>query len=209
MEFVWVVPRAELLPEPIHGLLPLDPASLEERYLAPARERGFFMERRYAEQHPEYKQVIPYVAVCRDEEVLCLARLKAQGERRLHGLRSIGVGGHVNPCDDAGPDCLFEQACHRELHEELVLPPEAPLRLTPVGVLNDDTTEVGAVHIGAVYHLDAAGLEVSIRETEAMAGEFHHLDRLEADSAAAGGFESWSALLLSAGALRAVTSPST
>ncbi|MBC8328958.1 MAG: hypothetical protein ISR76_02670 [Planctomycetes bacterium] len=207
MEFVWVVPRAVLLREPIHGLLPLDPAALEERYLAPARESGFFMERRYAEDHPEFKQVIPYVAVCRDEQILCLTRLKTQGEKRLHGLKSIGVGGHVNPCDALEGGCLFQQACSRELHEELVLPP-APLSLTPVGILNDDRTEVGAVHLGAVYRLDASSIEVSIRETAAMSGGFQPLDQLEARaSGPENGFETWSALLLSSGALRAAGTP--
>ncbi len=209
MEFVWVVPRAELLKEPIHGLLPLEPAELEHRFLAPARERGFFMERRYAETHPEYKQIIPYVAVCRDDQVLALTRLATQGEKRLHGLRSIGVGGHVNPCDAEADRCLFEAACERELHEELVLPGAAELALTPVGILNDDQTEVGAVHLGAVYRLEAAALEVSIRETTAMTGTFQPLDQLEAESAQDGVFETWSSLLLSSGALRAAGSLAT
>ncbi len=209
MEFVWVVPRAELLREPIHGLLPLEPAALEERFLAPAREAGFFMERRYAELHREFKQIIPYVAVCREGQILCLTRLKTQGEKRLHGLQSIGVGGHVNPCDASPDRCLFEQACHRELHEELVLP-QTPLSLTPVGILNDDETDVGAVHLGAVYRLDASALEVSIRETAAMTGDFESLDQLEARAGGPeNGFETWSSLLLSAGALRAAGTPVT
>jgi len=100
MEFVWVVPRKHLFPEATpHGLLALEPQELEHRFLVPAREHGFFIERRYAESHPEYKQPIPYVAVCRGDEVLCLTRLSTQGEKRLPGKRSIGVGGHINPCD--------------------------------------------------------------------------------------------------------------
>lgn len=207
MEFVWVVPRIEVLQEPLHGLLSLCPAEMEARFLAPARECGFFIERRYAETHPEFKQLIPYVAVCRGDEVLCLTRLATQGERRLHGLRSIGVGGHVNPCDALpAAGCLFERACRRELQEELLLP-EVPLSLTPIGILNDDRTEVGSVHLGAVYRLDAAGLPVAIRETSDMAGAFEPLARLEA--AAAGPdqpFETWSALLLSSGVLSAAVS---
>jgi len=201
MEFVWVVPRQILFPEATpHGLIALEPQELEERYLAPAREHGFFIERRYAESHPEFKQPIPYVAVRREDSVLCLTRLSTQGEKRLHGKKSIGVGGHINPCDlDHGE--LFASACSRELHEELVLP-EIELPLTPVGLLNDDTTAVGAVHVGLVYRLDASDLEVSIRETSAMAGDYESLASLHAlATTPESPFETWSNLLLRSGAL--------
>ena len=201
MEFVWVVPRQILFPEATpHGLIALEPQELEDRFLAPAREHGFFIERRYAESHPEYKQPIPYVAVCKGDSVLCLTRLSTQGEQRLHGKRSIGVGGHINPCDLDDGD-LFASACSRELHEELILP-EIELPLTPVGLLNDDTTAVGAVHVGLVYRLDASKLEVAIRETSAMAGDFESLASLRDLAATAESpFETWSTLLLRSGAL--------
>lgn len=203
MEFVWVVPRQVLFPDCApHGLLALGPDELERRFLGPARDHGYFVERRWAETHPEVQQPIPYVAVVRGDEVLTLTRLQAQGEQRLHGKRSIGVGGHINPCDQDGAD-LFAAACLREIHEELVLP-DAPPRLRPLGLLNDDTTPVGAVHVGLVYALDAEGLEVAIRETSAMAGGFEPLAALEAEAAAPEpAFETWSTLLLRSGVLRA------
>lgn len=212
LEFVWVVPRSSLFPSfTPHGLLALDPAVLEERFLRPAREEGFFVERRWAETHPEFKQPIPYVAVQRGDQLLCLTRLGAQGEKRLHGKRSIGVGGHINPCD--APDAeatngveLFARACLRELHEELILP-DAPLPLRPIGLLNDETTPVGAVHVGLVYALDARGAEVAIRETSAMSGGFEPLAELSRLAEAADSpFETWSALLLRSGALHASAS---
>ena len=204
MEFVWVVPRAVLFPTATpHGLQPMTPEALEQTLLAPCREHGYFVERRWAESHPECKQPIPYVAVLRGSEVLCLTRLKTQGEKRLHGKRSIGVGGHVNPCDlDAAGADLFENACQRELREELELPADAVLRLRPIGLLNDDTTAVGAVHLGLVYALDATDLSVTIRETAAMTGGFESLAslrKLAEDPASP--FETWSALLLRSGAL--------
>ncbi len=205
MEFVWVVPRGKILPSAgLHGFLPLEPGELEAHYLAPARTEGFFVERRYAEVHPEFKQTIPYVVVTQGSRVLCLTRLDTQGERRLHGRRSIGVGGHVNPCDTEGPaPDLLQNACLRELHEELLLPGDLdPGQLQPLGLLNDDTTEVGAVHLGLVFRLDATRLTVAIRETEAMTGRLEELDTL---LALAEGpeppFETWSTLLLRSGAL--------
>ncbi len=211
MEFVWVVPRASLFPSfAPHGLLALEPTVLEERFLRVAREEGFFVERRWAETQPAYKQPIPYVAVLRDGEALCLTRLSAQGEKRLHGKRSIGVGGHINPCDADGAGELFMRACERELREELTLPPAAPLPLRPIGLLNDDSTPVGAVHVGLVYALDARALEVGIRETSAMTGRFEPLSALRALAAGEDSpFESWSALLLRSGALESASHPST
>ena len=44
--------------------------------------------------------------------------------------------------------------------------------LTFVGILNDDTTEVGSVHLGAVYLLDAHDANVTVRETEKMTGRW-------------------------------------
>ncbi len=203
MEFVWVVPRCDLFAKSTpHGLLALPADELEGRFLATGRDSGFFVERRYAETQPELKQVIPYVAVCKGDTVLTLTRLSTQGEKRLHGKRSIGVGGHINPCD--APD-VFPAACLRELHEELVLP-DGDLPLTPIGLLNDDTTEVGAVHVGLVYKLDASDFDVSVRETSAMAGDFVSLDELENLAATDDcPFETWSTLLIRSGALRACT----
>lgn len=203
MEFVWVVPRLVLFPTATpHGLQALPPEQFERAVLAPAREQGYFVERRWAEAHPEVKQPIPYVAVLRDGQALCLTRLPTQGEKRLHGKRSIGVGGHVNPCDATAGGELFATACERELREELALADDAVLRLRPIGLLNDDTTAVGAVHVGLVYALDASELEVTIRESSAMTGGFEPLDalrRLAEDPASP--FETWSALLLRSGAL--------
>ncbi|MDP6962760.1 MAG: phosphoesterase [Planctomycetota bacterium] len=197
MEFVWVVPRSVLFPEATpNGFLALEPEMLEQQVLGPARDDGFFIERRYAETHPEFKQPIPYVAICQDDKVLCLTRLAKQGEARLHGKKSIGVGGHINPCDQNDGD-IFANACQRELHEELILPSDAKLPLTPVGIINDDTTAVGAVHLGLVYSLDASLLDVSIRETDSMAGDFKSLADLRSlASTPESPFETWSSFLL-------------
>ena len=210
MEFVWVVPRSIIFDnEEVQGFLPLGEVEIENRFLAPSREHGFFMERRYAETHPEYKQPIPYVAVCRGEEVFCLTRLNTQGEKRLHGRRSIGVGGLINPCDQVGSDSnedIFTAACRRELTEELVLP-DGQLPLIPLGILNDDSTEVGSVHLGLVYRLDADDLSVAIRETEAMEGGFATLSSLQSlITTDQDPFESWSSLLIRSGALSAAVS---
>jgi predicted NUDIX family phosphoesterase len=207
MEFVWVVPRQALFPRSaVHGFCKMDLSAFEQDFLSAARDRGFFMERRYAEVHPEFKQPIPYVAVTCEDQVFTMTRLSG-GEKRLQGKRGIGVGGHINPIDapttEAAPD-LFAAACQRELAEELILP-AGPLPLEPLGLLNDDSTEVGAVHVGVVYRLplnpDQAS-QISIRETDGIAGQFEdYSDLLDAALAAEPRFETWSSLLLRSGVL--------
>ncbi|HBF23044.1 MAG TPA: hypothetical protein DDW23_04435 [Planctomycetes bacterium] len=202
MEFVWVVPRTAILgPEAFQGFRPMTAKELENQFLAPARSAGFFVERRWAETQPDFKQPIPYVAVTQGSEILALTRLKTQGEARLHGKKSIGVGGHINPCDAEENGDILQAACLRELNEELVLPKEIP-PLTPLGLLNDDSTEVGSVHIGVVFRLDSTGKDVSIREASAMTGGFEDISSLEeAASQSETIFETWSSLLLRSGTL--------
>lgn len=206
MEFVWVIPRSALFPKAsVHGLSPMDASAFENRFASASRQDGFFVERRQAELNPNWKQPIPYVAVCCEDRVFTMTRLTG-GEARLHGKRSIGVGGHINPCDIEahGIDGLLAEACARELREELILPDSLP-QPEPLGLLNDDTTEVGAVHIGVVYRLvlsPAQADQVRIRETDSLAGEFLLFSELSAQAAKAEApFESWSTLLLRSGVL--------
>ena len=79
-----------------------------------------------------------------------MRRTDAGGDPRLHGRYSIGVGGHLNPGDGG-----LLGGLRREWAEELVADFVPEFRL--VALLNDDTTEVGAVHLGAVYVADAGG----------------------------------------------------
>jgi predicted NUDIX family phosphoesterase len=191
VEFVYVVKRQELFPLRFpHGLEVPEPASMSE-LLERIRTRGFFVERRHAETDASLKQIIPYCVVARGDEVLLTRRTRRGGDARLFGKRSIGIGGHVNPQDDG--DALAA-GLERELDEEIEI--EGPRRVAAVGVLNDDSTDVGSVHFGLVHVVRVTG-RVAVRETDLLEGSFvssSALRRLcvaERDS-----FETWSALLV-------------
>ena len=94
-----------------------------------------------------------------------MQRTTAGGDARLHGRYSIGVGGHLNPGDGG-----LLGGLEREWHEELIADFVPAFRL--IALLNDDTTEVGAVHLGAVYVAEADGRPVAIRETDKLTGAF-------------------------------------
>lgn len=200
MEFVYVVPRTELFPDCYpHGLALFGEEIREEEVLQRIERKGFFVERDYAEEAPSLKQVIPYSLVVRGGQVLCLKRTKKGGETRLFDKLSLGVGGHVNPedqpseQDDARAD-LLARATHREVaEEELII--EGPYTVTRVGLINDDSNPVGAVHVGLVQ-LITVDCPVSVRETDQLEGSFVAIEALREQLAAGANFETWSALLV-------------
>jgi predicted NUDIX family phosphoesterase len=128
-------------------------------------ERHFFIDRPVAEQSPQYKQIIPYVLIRHAESFFLLQRTQKQTEARLHHKLSLGIGGHVNPDT---PDLL--DGLQKELEEEVEVVGDYDLAFA--GILNDDTTEVGQVHLGAVYVLEAHEGVVHVRETEKMTGRW-------------------------------------
>lgn len=201
MEFVFVVPREKLFPDSYpHGYLPYGEGSLQKALEQRVEEHGFFVEREYAERTPSLKQVIPYTIVERDGKVLCLTRTKSGGEVRLHNKLSIGVGGHINPIDlTAGPEGQdsrnpIPQATQREvLDEELNV--DGPHTLQSVGLINDDSNPVGAVHVGWVQVLSTEG-EVSVREVDQLIGSFHTVSELQGMLESGANFETWSSFLI-------------
>lgn len=113
--------------------------------------RSFYADRAAAEDDTTLKQLIPYVVFARyvggEIEILSYYRTTKGGEGRLHGKASIGIGGHIN-----SQDSNYETAMIRELREEIAIPDQWTADMFPViGLINDETTPVGAVHLGIVH----------------------------------------------------------
>jgi predicted NUDIX family phosphoesterase len=128
-------------------------------------DRHFFIDRPTAEVSPQYKQIIPYVLIRRGDSWYLLQRTQKQTEARLHHKLSLGIGGHINPDT---PDLI--DGLQKELEEEVGV--SGDYELTFIGILNDDTTEVGSVHLGAVFVLDVETGDVEVRETDKMSGRW-------------------------------------
>ncbi len=126
---------------------------------------GTYRPRREIEDDPTWKQIIPYVVLRDRGSIFLMRRTRAGGDARLHERYSIGIGGHVNSADGG-----LVGGLRREWDEELVADWEPDFR--PVGLLNDDTDPVGAVHLGVVYSVEAAGRPAAVRETHKLEGEF-------------------------------------
>jgi len=146
---------------------------------------GRYGSREAMERDPSFKQIIPYLVLRDGPRYFLMRRTRAGADARLHDRYSIGVGGHLNPGDGGLLGGLV-----REWHEELIATFVPEFRL--VALLNDDTTDVGAVHLGAVYLADAAGRPVAIRETDKLTGVFVEPDAV---AAVADELETWSRLV--------------
>lgn len=188
MEQVLVVDRAALEAKLGGKIFTTDGIDSIRRFLL---AEHFFLPREQAEYDQTVKQIIPYVLLRRGEAYFLLRRLKKQTETRLHDKLSLGVGGHINPTEEAAVDPL-EAGLRRELAEEVDVP--RVLSLTCVGVLNETTGGVSDYHAALVYVLETDG-EVTVRETEKMSGTWATPDQLEA---VRDQLETWSQLALDA-----------
>ena len=133
-----------------------------------------FLPRSRAEYDRTVKQIIPYVIIRRGEEYYLLRRLNKQTEARLHDKLSLGVGGHINPTEEIAADPL-EAGLLRELAEEVAV--EETGSLSCVAVLNENDGGVSDYHTGLVYLLETGG-QVTVRETEKMAGRWAGVEEL-------------------------------
>ncbi len=169
-----------------------------DRYLPAllARENNFFMRRPEAENDPGFKQIIPYVLLVHEGRVLHYVRGKKAGEQRLVAKGSVGIGGHMNDHDEglfALDRAAYDAAVQREVGEELKI--ETRYRNRAVALLNDDSNEVGRVHLGVVHVFNLESDQV--RKGEAMITDLQFLDR-EALLAKRDAMETWSQICVDA-----------
>lgn len=171
MENVLVVPTASLGDITArNGLI----TGREQTVLDLIRSEGSFLARPVAEESPEYRQIIPYVAIVRGDEVFATRRLPKGGESRLHGLMSLGVGGHINEIDQTDGQWLMN-CLRREIEEEVDIADFGTLTLR--GLINDSSNAVGNVHLGFFFTLTTSG-DVFVRETEKLTGGFVPMEEL-------------------------------
>jgi len=190
-ECVLVVPSAEL--DRIGRFQGFSPDA--ERYLSALLlpELMQYRPRSEVEDDPGYKQIIPYVVFRCAAAVFCYTRGKSQGEVRLHKLRSLGVGGHVSEADAQGRKSLeaYESAMRREIDEEVEV--ASPGLVRRVGLINDDATPVGRVHLGVVHLFELEHPNVVPREAGLAEAEFLPLSSVWAIRH---DFETWSQICI-------------
>ena len=130
-----------------------------------SRGNNFFLPRPEAENNPAYKQIIPYALIAFGNSVVYYVRGKKAGEQRLVAKGSIGIGGHMNEGDEslfALDEQAYRVGVEREVNEEIKIHTQFDDRI--VALLNDDTTDVGRVHLGVVHVFTLAEPKVEKRE---------------------------------------------
>ena len=143
------------------------------------------------EEDPSFKQLIPYCIFQCDGQVFGYHRGTDQGEVRLHTKRSVGVGGHVSTLDLGGEQTPYLEGMKREIEEEIDL--QANWTESCVGLINDDETEVGKVHLGIVHIFNLDKPKVTPREKSMINAGFASPEHLLRDLDE---FETWSQICL-------------
>ena len=131
------------------GFCPDAPRYLDA-ILAPGA--NFFLPRGPAETDPSHKQIIPYSIFRHGDRFLIYTRGGKSGEKRLVAKQSIGIGGHINPHDereDTLARTTYLNGVEREIDEELRIAGKHTQRV--IGLINDDSNDVGQVHLGVVH----------------------------------------------------------
>jgi predicted NUDIX family phosphoesterase len=183
-----------------------------ERYLpvVTAPSQITYLNRTEAEQDKRYKQLIPYVLILCGDRILRYRRGKGGQETRLHGLFSVGIGGHIADEDDNlfSAHRGYHDGMRRELKEEVDIDATNEV---PVALINDDSTEVGYVHFGVVHVMHVASEDVVGHRSGIVAPEFVSIAEATKELSA---YETWSRFclenlnaLLSRAAAAGVTMP--
>jgi predicted NUDIX family phosphoesterase len=185
-EQVLCVKREDMFPDGAwHGFVSKD----LDRHQTLIRERHFFKSRAEVENDPGYQQIIPYVVFRHDGRYFLTHRLRASSEKRLRKQYSLGIGGHINPGDLEAGDPILD-GLRREWGEEVIYDGKFEAQL--IGLLNDDSSPVSKVHLGVVFLVDGDSPNISIRETDKLAGELLTLEEMRIYYL---GMESWSQMV--------------
>ncbi|WP_040928677.1 NUDIX domain-containing protein [Nosocomiicoccus massiliensis] len=193
-EMILVVNRKDLFNDEAHafnGFLSQSDARFNE--ITKTLDDYEIKRRGDMEEDESYKQLVSYTIVESDHETLVYKRLTGGGESRLHGLHSIGVGGHMNDIESEEniKEKMFENAA-RELQEEIGLEKEDLNAFELIGLINDDTNEVGRVHIGLVFKVNVDKEKVFTNEEDTLQLIWSKREELKE----LGNYETWSELII-------------
>ncbi len=191
-EMILVVPRSEFDRLGSFQGLHFEVDRYLNELLTPPSPR--FMARSLAETDPSFKQIIPYAIFTHGGRILSYVRGSKGGEKRLTAKRSIGIGGHMNDSDAEGEAfdlAAYHRALKREIGEELKV--SSPYTQRAVALLNDDSTEVGRVHVGVVHVFECETDAIECAETGITDLAFLERETLQANHE---NLETWSQICL-------------
>jgi predicted NUDIX family phosphoesterase len=165
-----------------------------EKYLPiiTSTEKVLYLNRSDAELDKRFKQLIPYVLIICGDKILRYRRGKGGQETRLHGLYSVGIGGHISEEDNGlfTNRVGYHEGMRGELMEEVAID---DFKEAMVACINDDSTDVGYVHFGVVHIMHVDSENITGKCKGIVSPEFVPISDAVKDAA---GYESWSRFCL-------------
>lgn len=175
-EKVMVVAREDLFVSGIWNGLKTDDVA---KYIRIINTRHKFMPRGDVEDDSKWQQIIPYMFFQNEDKYFLMQRNAGHTDKRLASNFSLGIGGHINRKDireskSQRVNMVLDWA-KREFEEEADY--NGKFKAEFLGLLNDDSNDVGSVHIGLVIRVIGSNDEIKVRD-EHQSGSMKSLDEL-------------------------------
>ena len=156
-ENILVVKTAKLFP---HNTFQGLQAHAISTFLEIINSEKEFQPRPQMEEDTSYKQIIPYLLFKYQDRYFLMQRKATSTDQRLKNKYSLGIGGHMRQEDLSENATIFDWG-KREFHEEIDY--SGNLKISTLGILNDDSNPVGQVHLGLVLLLEGDSDQIKIR----------------------------------------------
>ncbi len=160
-----------------------------DKYLQIIKNKKEFLPRSIMELDFSYKQIIPYLVFTFNNKLFLMQRRSQASETRLKNKFSLGIGGHIRQ-EDMTTDSIIDWA-KREFHEEVNY--KGDLKISSIGIINDDSNDVGKVHIGFVFLLEGNSDQIKVK-SELKNGQLLSFEECKAYF---NDMESWSQMIFS------------
>lgn len=169
LEQILVVPRSAIITDDIpHCGLKIGSCDV---YLDCIQKYQQFLPRSLMETDPTFKQIIPYLIFKFQDSYFVMQRKATASETRLQNKFTLGIGGHIRQ-EDMTHHSIIEWA-RREFYEEIAY--AGNFDVEPLGIINDDTSPVGQMHLGFLLLLHADSAEIAVK-SELQSGMLMTLD---------------------------------
>ncbi len=156
-ERVMVVARGDMFGGGIwHGLK----SDNLQKFVNTINSKHKFLARGEVEVDARWQQVIPYLIFEHKGKIFLMRRKGDHTDKRLANKYSIGIGGHINKRDMNGQGLMGW--ARREFAEEIEY--EGNYKANFLGLINDDSNDVGLVHVGLVIHLVGDSDKIKVRD---------------------------------------------
>lgn len=113
------------------------------------------------EEDEDYKQIIPYMIFKSKDELFLMQRGNNGGEKSLAEKYTLGIGGHIRK-EDITSENIIDWG-KREFEEEINYNGEF-YKSKIIGLINDQNSKVGRVHLGIGILIEGEGNKISIKD---------------------------------------------